>query len=280
MPFLFDHVHLLDGALARAGAYMALAMIGGIGLWELRFRRPLVWEGYFRWSALALGTIALLLALNSAASNGEDYFNAEAMAVAGIGDMAELLIHSAFGRAWLVYWLFLLLAAVNPGQRLGWICALVMLGALVFASHAGELGMMHWVFWIDLVHMACALLWLGGLTLMLVFRLSGSEWISPVEFSFFSSVALPLFAVTLASGLTRAVLQYMEEGGLVLTYAAMLILKLAAVTAVAVCAWFLRRLLQRPGFSMARYDNGLSLEFFFALTLLLFTALLTQLLPG
>ncbi|MFL9711412.1 CopD family protein [Methylobacillus sp. Pita1] len=279
MNRLFDHAHLLDGALARACAYMALAMLSGMQLWEWRLQRLLAWRQYFNWTAFALGSAALLLALNSAALSGEDAFNAAAMSVASPGEMLELLRFSAFGHAWLAYWLCLLAAVSCWKSWVARTACLAMLGALALASHAGELGMWNWTYWIDLAHMGCALLWLGGMSLMLVLRLADNSWMSLREFSFFSRVALPVFLLALASGAARAWLQYAEEGGLGWTYAAMLGLKLAAVAAIAACAWQLRRLLRQPGFSMAAYDNGLTLEFFFALVLVLFTSLLTQLPP-
>lgn len=280
MPTVFDHAHLLDGALARACAYLALAVLAGMQLWEWRFSHSLVWRRYLNWGALALGSMALLFALNSAALDDGDVFNVAAMPVASPADMLALVRFSVFGQAWLAYWLSLLLAVFCRPAWLVRSAWLAMLLALALASHAGELGMASLAYWTDLLHMGCALLWLGGMSLMLVFRLADTAWISPPDLGFFSRLALPVFLLTLVSGAARAWLQYADEGGLAWTYAAMLGLKLAAVAAIAACAWRLRRLLRQPRFNMAVYDNGLTLEFFFALVLLLFTALLTQLPPG
>lgn len=290
MPSVLDHAHLLDGALARACAYIAVAMLSGMQLWEWRLRRPLAWRQYFSWTAFALGSAALLLALNSAALSGEEASDAAAMSLASPGEMLELMRFSFFGQAWLAFWLFLLVAVCSWKDWMVRIALLAMPTALALASHAGELGMWHWLYWIDLVHMGGALFWLGGMSLMLVLRLAGDSCITARELSFFSRLALPLFLLTIASGMLRLLLQYVEEDGLASTYAAMLGLKLAAVAAIAACAWKLRRLLRQPGSATAAYDtgpisdngfdNGLTLEFFFALVLVLFTALLTQLAPG
>ncbi|MCB5186635.1 CopD family protein [Methylobacillus caricis] len=190
------------------------------------------------------------------------------------------VLNTSFGIAWLMYGAFLLMAAMSKSRWLVLVGLMGMLLSMVLSSHAGDGGIGQLIFWIDFFHLGCVLIWLGGLTLMLVFRLSGAEKTTKGDLQFFSRLALPVFMLILGSGVTRAVFQYYEEGVLEQAYIVMLIIKIGLVMGVIACAWQLRCKLQQTDVKASAYDNGVSLEYFFAILLLLVTGLLTQLPPN
>lgn len=289
---LLEHPHLFDGGLARAMAYLALALILGQLYWRQRLQQGPAWG----WLVWFLGTTGMLLALNSiwlsvSTANGGQ---------ASDSSMLDML-STQFTRAWLMYWLGLCLSLWLL-RRIPWLSllsAIAMLLAMGLSAHAGEAGALHLIFWLDVLHMGLALLWLGSLSLMLLSRLSSpdAETTHPLSASTaahpparapiglddlkrFSMLALPLFITILLSGLARLGLGWEENAGFAFTYAMMLLFKLCAVLGVMLCAWHLRKLLRHRPFSGKQFDNGLSAEYFLALLLLLFTSLLTQLSPG
>lgn len=280
MEILFEHPHLLDGALGRAAAYLAIALLLGISIWEYWLKTPLNYQRYYQWCALFLGIFGLVIAINSTALETSNPFGGDAMALPDLATAMELLQKTHFGQAWLSYTFFLFLAVFSRWFSLRGLAILGMLATLVASSHAGESGLLHLAFWVDYVHMFFALSWLGGLTVLIALRLGKRQSINKDGLHFFSRLALPIFLFVLASGLMQIVLRVIQENQLNSGYIAVLGTKLILVLAIVLSAWGLRRHLKRDSLSATAFDNGLSLEFFFALVLILTTGLLTQIPPS
>jgi putative copper resistance protein D len=191
-----------------------------------------------------------------------------------------LLQNTNFGKAWLSYTAFLVLAVFSKSLRLRVLALVGMLMALVFTSHAGEEGLLHATFWVDFVHLLLALSWLGGLTVLITLRLGKKHTIEVNGLQFFSKLALPVFILILASGVMQVILRILQENNLNFGYLAVLTTKLILVVVIMLSAWVLRRHLKQNKIDETVFDNGLSLEFFFALVLILTTGLLTQIPPS
>ena len=279
MSAFLEHSHLLDGVLGRGGAYVALALLLGVWLWELHWQRTLKHSVYYRAVAVASGLGGMAILLGNIALEASDPFNANNMALPALSDIAQVL-RTSFGMIWAGFAVCLLISAISNHPYIRLTGLLAMLFGLAWNSHAGENGIGQWIFWVDWLHLGCALLWFGGLSLLVVFRLSKTETIGWQDAQFFSRLALPVFMLVLASGVIRAWLQYLEEQGLGYAYMLMLAIKLVLVTFVMGCAALLRRQLKEPPLSDIDYDNGVSLEYFLALLLMSAVALLTQLPSG
>ncbi|WP_334106222.1 CopD family protein [Methylobacillus sp.] len=279
MSAFLEHSHLLDGVLGRGGAYVALALLLGVWLWELHWQRPLKHNLYYRIVAVASGFSGMAILLGNIALESTDPFNTNNMALPALSDIAQVL-HTSFGMIWTGFGIFLLISAISSQPYIRLMGLMVMLFALAWNSHAGENGIGQWIFWVDWLHLSCALLWFGGLSLLVVFRLTRAETTGWRDLQFFSRLALPVFMLALASGVIRALLQYGEEQGLGYAYMMMLAIKLVLVAFVMGCAALLRRQLKQPPMSDIDYDNGVSLEYFLALLLMSAVALLTQLPSG
>ena len=279
MSAFLEHSHLLDGVLGRGGAYVALALLLGVWLWELHWQRTLKHSVYYRAVAVASGLGGMAILLGNIALEASDPFNANNMALPALSDIAQVL-RTSFGMIWAGFAVCLLISAISNQPYIRLTGLLAMLFGLAWNSHAGENGIGQWIFWVDWLHLGCALLWFGGLSLLVVFRLSKTETTGWQDAQFFSRLALPVFMLVLASGVIRAWLQYLEEQGLGYAYMLMLAIKLVLVTFVMGCAALLRRQLKEPPLSDIDYDNGVSLEYFLALLLMSAVALLTQLPSG
>lgn len=279
MSAFLAHSHLLDGVLGRGGAYVALALLLGVWLWEFHWQRALKHSVYYRAVAVASGLGGMAILLGNVALEASAPFNASNMALPALSDIAQVL-RTSFGMIWAGFAVCLLISAISNQPYIRLTGLLAMLFGLAWNSHAGENGIDQWLFWVDWLHLSCALLWFGGLSLLVVFRLTKAEATTWRDVLFFSRLALPAFTLALASGVIRAWLQYTEEQGLGYAYMLMLAIKLVLVAFVMGCAALLRQQLKQPSLSDVNYDNGVSLEYFLALLLMSAVALLTQLPSG
>ena len=280
MDTLFEHPHLLDSALGRAAAYLAIAILFGLVIWEYWLKTHIIYGRYYRWCALFLGLFGLLIAINSTVLEVSNPFDADDMGLPKLVTVFELLQNTNFGKAWLSYAALLFFAVFSRTLSFRGLALAGMLGALVFSSHAGEEGLLRAAFWVDYFHLLFALSWLGGLTVLIALRLSKKSVIQVDGLQFFSRMALPVFILILASGMMQIILRIVQEQILNSGYITVLGIKLILVTAIILSAWGLRRHLKRDNLNAAAFDNGLSLEFFFAMVLILVTGLLTQIAPG
>lgn len=273
------HPHLLDAALGRTLAYFSTALVLGLRFWAA-VGGPLP-NGLrrYRLLALAVGLAGTFLVLNASLDESLDPFAVGEITQASVALDAygRLLLQTRFGQAWLAFAASLAVGVAGCRYAApGWLGGLGLCTALVASSHAGERGITL-LFGIDLLHLALALFWLGGLALLVWCHLGGACEAGATLRRRFSALALPVFMSIIAIGLLRAGVQFWNEGGMDLAYLAVLAMKLAAVAGVMVAASRLRRLLgQDPD---ARTRDGLSLEAFFAALALFFTGLLTQLPP-
>ncbi|SNR86073.1 putative copper resistance protein D [Methylobacillus rhizosphaerae] len=278
MSVLLEHPHLLDIILGRTAAYIALALLLGIWLWEWRWQRQLMHSNHYRAIAAISGSLGVLIVISNIALESSAPFDANNMALPGLSDIASVL-QTSFGIAWMVYGVSLLIAVASSRQYLRFAGIMGMVTAMVLTSHAGEDGIYQLVFWIDALHLASAMLWFGGLSLLLAFRLTGTEYTSRQDLQFFSWLALPVFICVLGSGAIRITLQYLETRTLASAYILMLMVKLLLISGVVILAGWLRHQLHHGSMHNTTYDQGITLEYFFALLLVLATTTLTQLSP-
>lgn len=273
------HPHLLDAALGRTLAYFSTALVLGLRFWaQVGGPVPHGLQRY-RLLALTMGLAGAFLVLHASLDESLDPFAASDSSQNSLSLDAylRLILQTRFGQAWLAFAACLAIGVAGFRHALpGWLGGLGLCAALVASSHAGERGMTL-LFGIDLLHLALALFWLGGLALLVWCHLGGACEAGPALRQRFSALALPVFMSIVATGLLRASVQLWNEGGMGLPYLAVLAIKLAAVAGVMVAASRLRPLLAAD--HNARTQDGLSLEAFFAALALFFTGLLTQLPP-
>lgn len=279
-----DHPHVLDGSLGRALAYLGLAILLGLRLWigPLRNAVPARLLPY-QLVALTAGLGGAFLVVHAALAEAVDPFSTPfSMQEVPItlADYQQMLLHTSYGNAWLAYCALLVLGVWLLRHALpAWLAAIGGAFALAACGHSGEYGLTTPLYWVGALHLLLALVWLGGLLMIVVGRLGDMWRIEYAGLQSFSRLALPLFLLIIAMGITRLVLQYSYEQGLSPLYVAMLVLKLGAVAGIVFSAARLRRLFKDAAAPESQYDNKLGMEIFFAALLILATALLTQLPP-
>ncbi|HSI44263.1 MAG TPA: CopD family protein [Methylotenera sp.] len=276
MQAFYDHPHLLDGALGRVFAYIAISVIIGKLVWANRLSPPLN-KGYVhKLLIFTLGTLGLIIALNSTTLEASDPFGNKGMEFADGATTMEVLFKTEFGKAWLSFWGFLLIGIAVERLPIQCLAIAGMLAAMTFSSHAGS-DFPYATYWIDYVHLASTLTWLGGLTLLIVLKFTQPAIIGVDEFKFFSRLALPVFLLALITGVARAAMEYLQSQTFATAYAVTLVIKIAMVLIIMAIAFSLRRNLQHGKFAMSAYENKLSTEYFFAILLILVVSILTQL---
>lgn len=269
--------HILDGALGRALVYLAIALLLGIRLWRDHLKVP-VSSLHLRpiagWSGFT-GCLLLLYATLAQLAPPTDNMQ---LLLPNWQDAYVLLFHTSVGMGWLMFLASLVLAVAFIEHRASWLPILGMLLAVSANSHAGEYGLGSAAFLSDFLHLSAALLWAGGVLVMMGVRLGldGAVMMNGDRLRRFSRVALPLFLFILASGLGRLLVQYGNTEGFSSLYIAILVLKLAAIAGIMGSAYGLRRQLNAD-INDERYDNGLSVEVFFLAIMIFVTAMLTQL---
>lgn len=279
-----DHPHVLDGSLGRSLAYLGLAMVFGLRLWmgPLRHAAPAKLLSY-RLVALFAGFAGAFLVVHAALSEAVDPFSTPFSmqeVPISLADYQQLLLHTTYGKAWVAYCGLLTVAVGFVRYRWPtWLAAIGATFALAACGHSGEYGFGAPLYWSGALHLLLALIWVGGLLMIVLGRLGGGWRIEYAGLRAFSRLALPLFVMIVALGFIRLALQYVVEQGLGVLYVAIVVLKLVAVAGVVFSAARLRRLLRENEVQESEYDARLSMEIFFAALLILLTALLTQLPP-
>lgn len=276
MQSFYDHPHLLDGALGRVFAYIAISVIIGKLVWANRLSPPLD-KGYVQKLLIfTLGTLGLIIALNSTALEASDPFGNKGMEFADVATIMEVLLKTEFGKAWLSFWGFLVIGIAWERIPIQCLSIAGMLAAMTFSSHAGS-AFPYATYWIDYIHLASTLTWLGGLSLLIVLKFTQPAVIGVDELKFFSRLALPVFLLALITGVARAAMEYLQSQTFATAYAITLAIKIAMVLIIMAIAFSLRRHLQHSKFATSVYENKLSTEYFFAILLILVVGILTQL---
>lgn len=276
MQAFYNHPHLLDGALGRVFAYMAISLIIGKLVWVNRLLSLPNKGSIYKLLIFTLGTLGLIVALNSTALEASDPFGNKGMEFADGATIMEVLFKTEFGKAWLSFWGLLLLGIAWERLAIQRLAIAGMLAAMTFSSHAGS-DFPYATYWIDYIHLASTLTWMGGLTLLIVLKFTHPAVIGVDEFKFFSRLALPVFLLALMTGLARAAMEYLQSQTFATAYAVTLVIKIAMVLAIMAIAFTLRRHLQHGKFVMSVYENKLSTEYFFTILLILVVGILTQL---
>jgi putative copper resistance protein D len=268
--------HILDSTLGRSLIYLATALLTGIRLWLSYFHlvTPLP---YLPWIALASGVLGCLLLMYSTLAQLAPSTDTMMLPILSWEDIGTFLFHTSVGIGWLAFLMALLTAVIWIERRASWVAVLVMLVALSANSHAGEYGFFSAMFWIDLLHLALAMLWSGGVLILLYLQLGIANTSDGSCAGRFSKLALPLFLLLLASGIFRLMMQYETDRSLSELYVGVLLLKLAAIGGVILAAHGLRKQLKSGSLSDNDFDNGLSIEVFFMAILVFLTAMITQL---
>jgi copper resistance protein D len=268
--------HILDSTLGRSLVYLATASLIGIRLWRSYFHlvTPLP---YLPWIALASGVLGCLLLMYSTLAQLAPFTDTMLLAILSWEDIGTFLFHTSVGKGWLAFLTALLTAVIWIERKASWVAVLVMLVSLSANSHAGEYGFFNAIFWIDLLHLALAMLWSGGVLVLLYLRLSVANVTDGSYAGRFSKLALPLFLLLSASGIFRLMMQYETDRSLSELYVGVLLLKLAAIAGVIWSAHGLRKQLKARHFDDRDFDNGLSIEVFFMAILVFLTAMITQL---
>lgn len=269
--------HLLDGMLGRACALMAVAMLSGMYLWRNYFRLMLPSLHRMTGSVILIGLAGAAFSLNStffqlAGPDGETVS-------LPWQSILPLLVQTSYGRYWIGFSVLLMLSwyTVRHGR---WMLLniLGMIACLTMNSHAVD-AESRVTLVLHMIHICCVLWWWGGLMMLMLSRVAHLSQLERPGLQAFSTLILPVFLLGLATGGLRLASAFSENGGLNPAYWMLLAVKGGLILAVMLCAWRLRQLLQPVELDGKRYDDGLSLEFFFAVLLLLAAAMLTQLPP-
>lgn len=268
--------HILDSTLGRSLVHLATALLIGIRLWRSYFHlvTPLP---YLPTTALASGILGCLLMIYSTLAQLAPSTDTMLLPIFSWEDIGTFLFHTSVGIAWLAFLMGLLTAVVWIERKASWSAVLIMLVSLSANSHAGEYGFFSTMFWIDLLHLALAMLWSGGVLVLIYIRLGGANTSEGSCAERFSKLALPLFLLLLASGIFRLMMQYETDRSLSELYVGGLLLKLAAIAGVIWSANGLRKQLKTHHFDDRDFNNGLSIEVFFLGILVFLTAMITQL---
>ena len=175
-----------------------------------------------------------------------------------------------------------LLAAVAPVfpmlEPFAFAAAFVMLQAPSIAGHALDRGRSPVEVFADVVHVAAASVWLGGLVaLALSFHAPGDR---TATLRRFSNLAVVSVAVLVVTGVVRALSELSSFSQLWTTgYGRLLLVKTGLLAALVTVGWFNRyRLLPRRRIDRVRQNVGVELLLFAGLVVAV--ALLTELRPG
>lgn len=271
--------HLLDGMLGRACALLSVALLAGVYLWRDCLQRAIPGARTLVIAAVMIGWAGGLLSLNSTFFQLSASFDTVEAAPLQWQYMLPLLLETRYGVCWLSFGLLLVaIAGLQQVRYLPWMI-LGLTVCLVMNSHAAEYGLLTWVYAFDFIHLSSMLLWMGGLLLLVLGRVSAMWKADAAALQAFSRVILPVFLLGLVTGLLRAAMVYAEYRQLNLAYLSLIAIKAGLAIAVCLCALRLRHLLKHGRLKGPHGDDVLSLELFFALLLLLAVAMLTQLPP-
>lgn len=270
--------HLLDGMLGRACVLVAVAMLCGIYLWQHYFKVRITALNQVMGSVIVIGLAGVALSLNSTFFQLAE-LPGEELAALPWQDLLPLLLHTSYGHYWIAFSL-LLLFSWRSVHHARWMLfdLLGMVICLTLNSHAGDNGSLVNM-GLHVVHVCCVLLWWGGLMMIVLGRIAQLCKIERPALHAFSRLMLPVFLLGVASGGLRLASAYLEYGALDVMYWSLVMVKAVLVLAIVGCAWRLRRLLEPPVFDGKNYDDIVTMEFFFAVLLLLVAAMLTQLPP-
>jgi putative copper export protein len=268
--------HILDSALGRALVYLSMAILLGTRLWRDGLA-VMVATRHLRLAALLSGAAGCLLLVYATLAQLSP--NPDAMSLSPISwpDFQAFMFHTSVGIGWLVFLAGLSISVVLIEHKASWLGILAMLLSVSANSHAGEYGLLSLTYATDLLHLSLALLWSGGVLVLVVLRLGKTSIADSKQLKRFSRLALPLFLLILLSGMARLMIQYGHDQGFAVLYITMLALKLMAVAGVAWSAYGLRQQLKRTNIDDGHYDNRLSMEIFFIAILIFATAIFTQL---
>lgn len=278
MESLLQQPHLIDGALGRFFAFIAVSVI--IGIWIFRhYLKIAIPDRALIVFALSSNLIGILFSFNSALYQIADPFSLSSMTIIVPSlDDARALIETRYGQIWILFACCLFISGIFIHYKIiSCISILTALFCLSFTGHAGEAGIGFPLF-LDFLHLTSVLIWIGGLVYIVTGRLTSIGSMDAHALRTFSKFILPVFLLGLATGIIKLIAQYRVSNALNDAYLAFLCLKLTAVIGVCVCALWLRRILFEK-FEGDRYDHGITIEVFFAVLLLLSTALVTQLPP-
>lgn len=272
--------HLLDGTLGRGLAFIAIAILAGLYLWQWHFtvRIPSVkkWVG----ASVFSGITGAALSLNSTFFQLSESFNeGESLSMAWENTL-PLLLDTSYGLGWLIFCGLLVLSwfsVTYPRWMLVNLAALI--ASLSLNGHAAEDGIFSLVFVLDVIHLACVMAWLGGLLFIVLARFTSLWSLQQPHLQAFSKFILPVFLCAQVSGILRLTGEYLKSGELGLAYISVAFTKILLVISIGVCAAGLRKTLRQKVFNGTRYDDLLGVEFFCAIVLLLAAAMLTQLPP-
>jgi copper transport protein len=234
------------GLILLVGGAAFLRALWPAGVADPRARRVV-------WTGLGLATGGTVLGLLAQGP----YAAALGLADLVDADVLTGTFGTRFGRVWLVRLALLALAAVGlrrwfRADRLtsrAWTAAAATLGTALLmtpglSGHAAAGGLVPLALGLDVVHLAAASFWVGGLVLLLVAALRGS--VPPAGLaSRFSRVALVCVVVVLVTGSLQGWREVRDPGALLTTtYGGLLVAKVGAFAAVVAAAYLSRRWVQ------------------------------------
>lgn len=163
------------------------------------------------------------------------------------------LLETELGRVWLITTVMAAMFTVVSYAFRGWGAALLLaflsLASLVPMATQGHSGSLanHDAAVLSLVlHISSAAVWLGGLLALVALRVSARAYRMRVIVERYSTIALVAFVVVTVSGVARAMTSVSDWRDLLSGYGAVLLLKVVALTLLAVVGvlhrrWFIRR---------------------------------------
>lgn len=270
--------HFLDGMLGRACVLFAVAMLCGVCLWRYYLQCAITAQARMMAAILLIGLTGVALSLNSTFFQLAEVPGEEIVSLPW-QDLLPLLLQTNYGRYWLLFSLLLALSWFGV-RHARWMLLniLALIICLSMNSHAVDDGSSITLL-LHIVHLGCVLLWWGGLMMLMLARYAQVCQADRPRLLAFSHLMLPVFLTGLVSGILRLSITFFENQVLDAAYWTLLAVKGGLVCAIMTCAWRLRQILQPPTLDGKHYDDTLSMEFFFAVLLLLAAATLTQLPP-
>jgi copper transport protein len=260
--------------ITRIVYYIALAALGGWVFWGMfgRIHEEGPRRRYTAWSLMLQRAHVLALLLLMATHYGE------LLGDQGLDKLLNLFLGTNVGRYWLIA-LVWSVAGFALLQRFRWLDGIWLASLLLAKSasgHAMSYGPGGASLVLDFVHLAAAVVWAGGLWLILVMRTKEPEYVRGFA-PRFSLAALISLAVLLVTG-TAATLAYLPHPSYLLysQWGILMLVKIAAVLLVLAVGAVLRNAVRRKKELSGQW---IRMDFSFMLIIMLVVGLLTYLSP-
>jgi putative copper export protein len=228
--------HLLDGALVRGTAYVALALTLGPVVWALlvdRIRSVTLERWRIIGAAVSLVTVIVLSVYQATATFAGRWSITDAFDVlctTSYGHMLAIFVASTIAHIAVIARRRQRIAISELTTGIAVIVTLTLLGHAALDSW--------WLAGVQILHSAAAVIWLGGLVVAIL--RTGNKTVSVGELLRFGRVALGLVVVIVATGIARTAM-FLHNGVSAPVWTTVLVVKLTLVALALLIAWRHRR---------------------------------------